>query len=112
MFYASPTSRLLAIFVGLVCGWVQLAPAVAQDADRRPFLDEVDARAIATPNGVLIEWASTFRSDVLGFNVYRNSGEAFSRINSSLIAGPTLITSASSPAYAWLDTHGTSASKY
>lgn len=90
---------------------MQLAPAFAIEA-RGGFAFEIDARATPTPRGVLIEWTSTFSSDILGFNVYRTSGGTTRQVNASLIAGPTFVAGPRAPAYAWLDPAGTTASEY
>ena len=92
-------NKLVAVFVSGVLLCVHMAPALASEV-RGDFAVEIAAHATATPNGVLIEWHSTFRSDILGFNIYRTVGGKTSQINSSLIAGPTFVAVPRSPGYA------------
>ncbi|HYX29825.1 MAG TPA: C25 family cysteine peptidase [Pyrinomonadaceae bacterium] len=73
---------------------------------------QLDARAIVTSQGVLIQWHTTFDPTILGFNIYRSVAGTVVKINESLIAGPSLVAGARSPIYSWFDAEGTSASGY
>src|SRR5438094_793961 len=60
----------------------------------------LNARATSSPHGVLVEWTSGLESDILGFNVIRIVDSQRTRLNPSLIAGPTLIYGARTQSYA------------
>src|SRR5262249_12944233 len=109
--HRSLRNRLLVALVSLSLLWMQSAPASAVTVNSLAPR-EIDAKATATPHGVLIEWASSVSSDILGFNIYRTTGGAIAKVNKSLIAGPTLIASHHSPSFAWFDAAGTGAVDY
>src|SRR5256885_9046155 len=85
-------------------------------ASRNPnieiFARSLNARATSSSHGVLVEWTSGLESDILGFNVIRIVDSQRTRLNPSLIAGPTLIYGARTQSYAWFDANGTLDSNY
>jgi hypothetical protein len=72
----------------------------------------LSARATVSPAGVLVEWASAFETNTLGFNVYRVAGGSVSKLNPDLLAGPALISNPRSRSYAWFDPAGATNSTY
>ena len=46
-------------------------------------------RAIAVPGAVELAWSPNSESDLAGYNVYRKSGELFTRLNTELLHIPT-----------------------
>ncbi len=98
------------------------APTVAQlsasTKDARyvaqTFLDDqsINARATASPRGVLVEWTTPLDGQILGFNVFRFVRAQRVKLNPSLIAGPTLVFSGRSQSFAWFDPVGTTDSTY
>jgi Peptidase family C25 len=111
MFQPSHRKAFLALLATVIFGWTQLA-AFPIESRNSASPSEVEARATATPNGVLIEWGATFSSHILGFNVYRTVGGTTQKLNESLIAGPTLLAGPRSPSFAWFDRTGTRGSEY
>src|SRR5437870_12488742 len=71
----------------------------------------------AGPNGVLIEWRTSFEIDNLGFNIYRVRNGEIIRINRPLVRGSALIVGPGRPLYAgksytWFDPEGTRDCEY
>jgi serine protease AprX len=69
------------------------------------------------PEGVRIRWQSGMESQNLGFNLYRESGSRFEKLNSSLIAGTALMASGNiefltGHHYSWWDAQGRDGSQY
>ena len=63
----------------------------------------VQARATASPQGVLIEWTTGLDMGSLGFNVYRITNGQRSKLNLSLIAGSALVVKERTQSYAWME---------
>lgn len=72
----------------------------------------VQARATSSPRGVLIEWSNGLDAATLGFNVYRITSGQRVKLNSSLIAGSSLIVRARAKVYSWMDAAGSPDSQY
>ena len=70
------------------------------------FSRALNVSATSSPHGVLVEWTSGSESDILGFNVIRIVNSQRTKLNPSLIAGPTLIYGARTQSYAWFDAAG------
>ncbi|PYS22542.1 MAG: hypothetical protein DMF72_13090 [Acidobacteria bacterium] len=70
------------------------------------FGPSVQVRAIASSNGALVEWSTSFDSGALGFNVFRVRNGSRTQINPSLIAGGVLIVKRTQ-LYSWFDANGT-----
>lgn len=76
-----------------------------------------DSKVTVGPNGVLIQWRTSYEIDNLGFNVYREDGGTRTRINPTMIAGSVLIGGQGTPLYAgfsyqWFDRAGSLKSRY
>jgi len=76
-----------------------------------------EVKVTAGPNGVLIEWRTSFELDNLGFNVYREQDGARTQVNPAIIAGSALIVGQGTPLYAgygyqWFDANGSINSRY
>lgn len=64
------------------------------------------SNAVQSGGAVDLRWNTSWERDNLGFNIYREHGAARVRVNSSLIAGSTLIAGTEVPAgfsYRWTD---------
>src|SRR5689334_18190456 len=61
------------------------------------------ARVTVSPHGVLVEWVAEFDNRILGFNVFRIAGAQRVKMNRDLIAGPTMVSAAHRPSFAWFD---------
>src|SRR2546421_1090929 len=85
---------------------------VSRKPNAELFDRSLNARATSSPHGVLVEWTSSLESDILGFNVIRIVNSQRTRLNPSLIAGPTLIYGARTQSYAWFDANGVLDSNY
>ncbi|MFL6247614.1 MAG: C25 family cysteine peptidase, partial [Thermoanaerobaculia bacterium] len=66
----------------------------------------LSSNAVQNGNTVDLRWNTSWERNNLGFNIYREHGAARVRVNSSLIAGSTLIAGTEVPAgfsYRWTD---------
>jgi len=70
------------------------------------------ARATVSPHGALVEWVAEFDNRILGFNVFRITGAQRVKLNPDLIAGPTMVSAARRPSFAWFDPAVVSDSTY
>ncbi len=70
------------------------------------------ARATVSPQGALVEWVAEFDNRILGFNIFRVAGAQRVKLNTGLIAGPTMVSAARRPSLAWFDPGGTLDSTY
>ncbi len=73
--------------------------------------------AIASPQGVLLRWKTSFELDNVGFNVYRERAGQRTRVNREIIPGSTFIVGQNVSlragySYSWLDANGTADSLY
>ena len=50
-----------------------------------------DLRAVQDKNNVLLTWQTSYESDNLGFNLYRDAGGVRTKLNKGLIAGSALV---------------------
>lgn len=107
-------SRCIAILVAvtMVTGalaqlWAPEATAAIQDAG-----DTKAVRATISPHGGLVEWTSQFDNRILGFNVFRVTRGQRQKLNSSLIAGPTMVFEGHAKDFAWFDPAGALDSTY
>src|SRR5205823_8432812 len=68
----------------------------------------------ASPDGVLIEWRTSFLLDNLGFNIYREQDGARTQVNPSIIAGAALSAGQGTAldTYQWFDGTGTLDARY
>ncbi|MFN2578346.1 MAG: C25 family cysteine peptidase [Pyrinomonadaceae bacterium] len=81
-------------------------------AETAAFEHLVQARATASPRGVLIEWSNGLDAGTLGFNVYRIIDGQRTKLNPGLIAGSALVVRARVQSYSWIDPGGTFDSQY
>jgi hypothetical protein len=73
--------------------------------------------AIASPQGVLLKWKTSFELDNVGFNVYREHAGQRTRVNREIIPGSIFKVGQNVPlragySYSWFDTSGTADSLY
>ena len=73
-----------------------------------------EVQITASPDGVLIEWRTSFLVDNLGFNIYREQGGTRRQVNGSIIAGSALNAGQGTAVdtYQWFDGTGTLDSRY
>jgi hypothetical protein len=62
-----------------------------RDASKFPPLSLSQINATASPDGVLIEWRTSFEINNLGFNVYRVQNGERTQVNRTLVPGSALI---------------------
>src|SRR5437762_7072200 len=79
--------------------------------------DVFAATAIASEEGVLLQWQGMFNADNLGFNVYRLKDGHRARVNSEIVPGSVFVASEratvrGSYSYSWFDPAGSAASTY
>src|SRR5437868_603550 len=102
-------AALLAVLVGQLSVFANRS----SDAGQVPPLNQTTAaRASFASQGVLVQWASDFGNQILGFNVCRISRGQRLQLNPSLIAGPTIVFHGRSQSFAWFDPTGTADSTY
>ena len=73
--------------------------------------------AVASPEGVLLTWKTSFELDNIGFNVYRERGGLRTKINREIVPGSAFIVGQNVPmragnSYSWFDAAGTADSLY
>jgi len=88
-----------ALFAGAVARLVATPNRSSADLINQPGT----ARATVSPQGALVEWVAEFDNRILGFNVFRIAGAQRVKLNSDLIAGPTMVSAARRPTFAWFD---------
>ena len=111
------TAAISIVAIGLIAPPARIVasssnPALNKTAATSALECLVQARATATPQGVLIEWTTGLDMSSLGFNVYRITNGQRTKLNLSLIAGSALVVKARTQSYAWMDPAGASDSQY
>jgi len=122
---------LLSITVSMIVAFVSLAQVSVfaafffgeshQDQTRQALpqsnADVFAVTAIASEEGVLLQWQGIFNAENLGFNVYRLKDGRRTRVNSEIIPGSVFVASEHEPmrgsySYSWFDPAGSSDSTY
>src|SRR2546427_3779403 len=121
---------LLQIALSLIVAFISLAQVSAfaffsgeshQDQTRHAVPDGTEdvfaITAIASEEGVLLQWQGMFNADNLGFNVYRLKDGQRARVNSEIVPGSVFVGSERAPmqgsySYSWFDPAGSAASTY
>ena len=75
------------------------------------------ASAMSTPDGVALQWHTSFELDTLGFNIYRVRNGQRQQANRSIIPGSVFLVGNGKPlpggySYQWFDREGTADSVY
>src|SRR5882724_12362730 len=73
--------------------------------------------AVASPQGVLIRWKTSFELDNVGFNIFRERAGLRIQINREIVPGSAFIVGQNVPfrigySYSWFDSGGTADSVY
>ncbi|HEY6119192.1 MAG TPA: C25 family cysteine peptidase [Pyrinomonadaceae bacterium] len=117
-----PAAVMLSLVLGLLPLFQPLTVAAphqqagaSERLSRRTTL--LSLTAVASSQGVLLRWKTSFELDNVGFNVYRERNGSSSRINREIILGSAFTAGQNIPlragsSYSWFDAEGTVDSTY